>query len=66
MLAVLFIQVFKRSIFAASVEEKPNDIENIGGRIEVGLCPKCTSRVVNSDNFCTECGQSLDWERVKE
>lgn len=37
--------------------------------IKVGFCPECINTVINSDDFCSKCGQALDWnyeEREEE
>ena len=27
----------------------------------IGVCSKCGTGVINSENYCYQCGQALDW-----
>lgn len=39
---------------------KPKAIGRMG-RIKFGICPKCSHCLVESDSFCDECFQRIDW-----
>lgn len=45
--------------------KKPNDMRFIGD-IKVGLCSKCRNGIMDSNNFCSKCGQAIDWSEVNE
>lgn len=31
------------------------------GKLKIGICPKCNHCLVESDSFCDECFQRIDW-----
>ncbi|MEY8422042.1 hypothetical protein AALB52_04720 [Lachnospiraceae bacterium 38-14] len=39
---------------------KPKTIAQIG-RIKIGICPICSRCLVETDSFCDECFQRIDW-----
>lgn len=43
---------------------KPTGIEPIG-MSKIGFC-KCTGEVLMDENYCTTCGQKLDWAEGSE
>ena len=47
------------------IAKKPDDVDIIGGA-KVGLCSKCRGGTVDSDNFCSKCGQAIDWSEYEE
>ena len=32
---------------------------------EICLCPKCEVKISYADEYCSKCGQKLDWEEKK-
>lgn len=44
--------------------EKPKDVTTIDiklGKYRIGLCKSCECAVDNAENYCSKCGQKLDW-----
>lgn len=39
---------------------KPKAVGRMG-RLKFGICPKCSHCLVESDRFCDECFQRIDW-----
>lgn len=39
---------------------KPKAVARMG-QIKFGVCPKCSHCLVESDSFCEECFQRIDW-----
>ena len=39
---------------------KPKAVGRIG-RLKFGICPKCGHCLMESDSFCDECFQCIDW-----
>lgn len=39
---------------------KPKAVVRMGG-VKFGICPKCNHCLVESDSFCDECFQRIDW-----
>lgn len=39
---------------------KPKAVARIG-QLKIGICPKCSHCLVESDSFCDECFQRIDW-----
>lgn len=39
---------------------KPKAVGRMG-RLKFGICPKCSHCLVESDRFCDECLQRIDW-----
>lgn len=40
---------------------KPKAVAKIG-RLKFGICPKCNHCLVETDSYCDECFQRIDWK----
>lgn len=38
-----------------------SDEEQLRGKYRIGLCKSCECAVDNAENYCSKCGQKLDW-----
>lgn len=44
------------------IPKKPNVCKNLMTKGSVRVCPSCSTIIENTDSYCYECGQKLDWE----
>lgn len=44
------------------IPKKPIEKFAFSDDIEAGLCPLCNEEVNEEMNFCSYCGQAIDWE----
>ena len=44
------------------IPKKPNVCKNLMTKESVRVCPSCSTIIENTDSYCYECGQKLDWE----
>lgn len=53
---------FLKSFFDKEKMEKmkPKAVARMG-QIKFGICPKCSHCLVESDSYCDECFQRIDW-----
>ena len=45
------------------IPKKPIEKFAFSDDIEAGLCPLCNEGVNEEMNFCSYCGQAIDWEK---
>lgn len=66
--ALSIIQDWVEKSIPLKVDKNEYDIDNSDSRwtIRIYFCPKCGGNITIDNNYCSECGQHLDWSENNE
>ena len=57
----LYLNMFRDAI-EKQIPKKPMDIRTwVNDRLKAGICPNCNDGLNSDMNYCSNCGQALDW-----